>query len=175
MGFLLEQTRQFALSLEEPVVVKTAAKDKITRAKVISNLEKVKKEYLVAKKQKDSLENEKMRIEMSLDKINSECSSARKRMQKLYQTVQHMDLTDAGAAIFYEGSEDVGYVVDGKEFHLDIDNSGEMNLVPMNKFRRDRKKSMVGEPESEPVSEDADDIDDVDNPIENLYSNLLQR
>lgn len=144
----------------ESAVNKFAAKEKISRKKLVSALEKAKANYSKIKANLDSLEAQDRKIQVALEKARTDCNDSRRHMLKMHKAIQNMDLASASDAIFYD-SEDIGYVIDSKEYHLDLNDSGEMVLVPMNKYRRDKKKE-IKESEIEVAQDTSDEDDDQD-------------
>lgn len=148
MGLLFDLSQEFEYSL-----AKTAAKDRLGRNKVNKALEKAKKEYANHKGNLDQLEAQDSKLRIQLDNTRKSTNDARKRVITLHKAMQNMDLANASDAVFYnDNSEDIGYIIGGKEYHLKMDEEGEMELVPMRHFRSERKRSLLEDP-----SEDAKD------------------
>lgn len=152
---------------------KQAAKEKTSRKRLSKELEKAKLEYGKLKSLLDDLESKKSDLDIKLNKIKSECTSARKNMVKLHKTIQSMDISNASDAIFYnDESDDVGYVINGKEFHLDFDNDGELSLIPMLAHRRSKKQKDKEEAEAEELELDQD-LASAEDELTKLYNDLL--
>lgn len=134
-------------------LTKTAAKDRLGRNKVNKSLEKAKKEYSGHKTNLDQLEAQDGKLRVQLDNTRKLTNDARRRVMTLHKAMQNMDLANASDAVFYnDDSNDIGYIIDSKEYHLETDEAGEMKLVPMRHHRSERKKSLQGD---EAVAEDS--------------------
>lgn len=151
-------------------VVKTAAKDKISRKQLAKMLDKAKQHYSKLKTEYDSLEKQFKKLEGQLAASRTEVSVARKDMIKLSKAVQDMDLSGASDVVFYPDHEEVGFVFDGKEYHLSYNDVGDPELELMNKHRRKKKEVLPEETEESVESELSDELTEDD--VNNLYSNL---
>jgi hypothetical protein len=169
---------------------KYAAKEKITRKKIVSALEKAKTNYGKLKSSLDNLEAQAEKINSALEKTKSDCSAARKEMMKYHKTIQNMDLSNASDVTFYE-SGDVGYLINNTECHLDLDDVGDLRVVPMREHRKSkRQKPDTNEAPYTNMSDDASDedggdasdqgqeyMDDINlthDELDNLYASLLR-
>ena len=138
---------------------KYAAKEKIGRKKIVSTLEKAKNNYGKLKAALDSLQSQAEKINASLEKTKASCEAARKEMMKYHKTIQNMDLSNANDVIFYD-SGDVGYIIDGKECHLDLDDVGDLRVVPMREHRKSKRKKSIDEQDAAYNSAVDDDSDE---------------
>jgi hypothetical protein len=120
-------------------LTKTAAKEKMNRGRMGKSLEKTKADYAKYKRDLDVLEADDAKLKEKLDTARGGAAAARQRMLKLHKAMQHMDLASANDAVFYADDEDVGYVINGKEYHLDVDDTGDVKLTPMNAHRKAKK------------------------------------
>jgi len=143
----------------ELAIQKLAAKEKTGRKKVVSALEKAKKSYSALKSSLDSLEAQAEKINSQLEKTRSSCNLARKDMIKFHKAIQNMDLTNASEVVFYD-SGDVGYMIDGQECHVDINDAGEITRTKMRDHRKSLKKSK--DENDAPYDQDSDDSGDED-------------
>lgn len=163
-------------------LTKIAAKEKTNRKRVVSSLEKAKSAYGKLKASLDSLEEQALRINESLEKTKSSCGLARKEMLKLHKVIQTMDLTNANEVVMYD-SGDVGYVIDGKECHVDVDDSGEMKKTRMRDHRREKKndKKDTLDASYDPALDDDSsedegevvDIADINDELDSLYADFM--
>jgi hypothetical protein len=180
-------------------LMKTAAKEKMNRGKMSKTLERAKTEYGQLKKNLDMLEADDTKLKEKLESTRTGAAAARKKMMKIHKAMQCMDLANANDAIFYaDDDEDVGYVINGKEFHLEVDNDGEVKLVPMSQHRKtkkskkdencvdegcaddahahvsklDKKSKIQAEDEAE--ADDEEDTDSGDGEFDDLYASLLE-
>ncbi len=171
---------------------KYAVKEKISRKKVVSALEKSKNNYGKLKASLDALEKQAEKVNAALEQTRASCSSARKEMMKYHKTIQNMDLSNASDVTFYD-SGDVGYLISGTECHLDMDDTGDLRVVPMREHRRSKKSKDKNEApylsESDDASdEDGGDVNDargfedsftedmssMNDELDNLYASLLR-
>lgn len=137
----------------ESGIEKIAAKDKVGRNKLSKILEKAKKEHSVNKRELDSLEAEDRKLRAKLEKCRKDTSVARGKVMKLHNAMQCMDVADASDVIFYD--DDVAYIVDSKEYHLEISADGDIKLTPWREHRRAKKNE-----KKEEVSEETNDTAD---------------
>lgn len=159
-------------------LTKLAAKDKLSRGKVSKSLEKDKAEYSKMKKTYDSLVAERDKLNEKVEALGATCQDFRKKIIKMHGALQKMDLSNASDAIFYD-TADIGYVIDGKEYHLEVDDMGDMKLVPMRQHRSSKKKEEYPEAddamkqqENGEVFMEADDQLNAD--LDNLYDSLIE-
>lgn len=164
-----------AIAIFQEGVKKYAAKEKISRTKLNKALEKAKANYSKARTHLTALEKEYAKLESQLSASRAECNDARKHMNKLHNAAYNMDLSSATDAVFYQDSDDVGYVVDGKEFYLEISDDGELNLTPWNKYRRDRKaKNEEVKRDNDEIALDENNAEISDEEFDQFYSNLVE-
>ncbi len=154
---------------------KTAAKDKIGRNKLSKILEKAKKEHSVNKRELDSLEAEDKKLREKLERSRKDTAVARSKVMKLHNAMQCMDVADASDVIFYD--DDVAYVVDAKEYHLEISVDGDIKLTPWREHRRSKKNEAKNEAaEEESDSNDTEPSEELDgleaDDIKEFYSKL---
>jgi len=119
--------------------VKTAAKEKVNRGRLAKKLERAKSDYSKLKSELDVLEANDSKLKQQLETTRSGAQKARKDIMQMHNAMQKMDLANANDAIFYADDEDVGYVINGKEFHLDVDDTGDVKLTPMSAHRKSKK------------------------------------
>lgn len=125
--------------------IKTAGKDKMNRKRMSGTLEKAKGDYAKHKKELDILEADDTKLKEKLEATRSGAAAARKKMLQLHKAMSNMDLANANDAVFYADDEDVGYVINGKEFHLDVDDVGDVKLTPMSAHRKSKKTKKADE------------------------------
>lgn len=158
-------------------LISLAAKERTSKKKINKELERAKNEYSKHKSVVDDLEARKSDIERKLEVASGECAGARKKMLGLHKTIQHMDISNASDAVFYNDDYgDVGYVIGDKEYHLSINEDGEMSIVPMLTHRRNRKIKNQEEIKSEEAPVEGEDSSDVGfiNDLSQLYSDLTK-
>lgn len=152
---------------------KLAAKDQQGKNKMSRSLEKQKSDYSKKKKILDQLEKQLNKIQEEYNDLKSQCSQARKSIMKLHRTLETMDLANASDAVFYD-TGDVGYVIDGKEFHVSINEGGDIEAVPMRKFRSSKNKESDQEENAEDANKAKDqEVDELDKDVDSLYASLV--
>jgi len=147
-----------AIAFEE-AINKTAGKSKVSRNGISKNIEKSKKTYKNLKSKLDLLEKEDAKRQKELNELRSQVASLKKTIGNSHKVLQNLDVANADDAVFYNDSDDVGYIIDGGEYHLEVKDDGELELTPMRQWRRSKKlekASVEEEGEKENVSEDED-------------------
>ena len=167
-------------NLLETSLIKEGAKDRVSRNKVNKMLEKAKTEYGKLKSSLDNLEDQDSKLQIQLTNTRHLTNEARQRVIKLHKAIQSMDLASATDAIFYnDDSSDIGYIIRGKEYHLDINDAGDMVLHPMRQFRSERKsKNSDAQCADDCVDlthshESADKEELTEEALDSLYNSLL--
>lgn len=131
----------------EDVITKTAGKSKVSRNGIAKNIEKSKKTYKKLKSELDALEKEDAKRQKELNELRSRVSSLKKTIGNSHKVLQNLDVSNADDAVFYNDSDDVGYVIDGGEYHLEVKDDGELELTPMRQWRRSKKIEKESVPE----------------------------
>ncbi len=139
---------------------KTAGKKPMSRNTIQKAIIKAKKQHDLLKRELDSLEADDSKLKSRLEDTKSKLHFTRKQLLNMHRGMQHMDLANADDAVFYDDDEQIGYVVKGKEYHLDINDDGEITLTPMNKYRREQRANNSSESDSE--AEDSENSSEID-------------
>lgn len=173
-------------------LLKIAAKNKISRKKILKSLEKSKSDYSKTKSELDKISKELEKIQKLHNSLLDECSSHKKEMIRLHKIVQKMDLSGASDAVFYKDQNDVSYVIDGKEYDISLSDDGEMEKMPWRAARRARKEeltsdegevSFLADDDAEPSDDSKEDTfnfnlseeyQDLDREIDDLYQKLTK-
>ncbi len=124
---------QQTASLELPV--KTAARARITRKQMMRDLEKAKVKHKKLKEAVDIMDAQDSKLRTQLDSARKDLNQTRSSILTLHNALQGMDLSNADDVVFYDDSQ-VGYVINGKEYHLNINEEGELSLMPMRAHRK---------------------------------------
>lgn len=139
---LLEIANKIAskLGLEDDSLTKIAAgnKTKMSRKQMVKQLEKSKNKYKQLKDVCDVMEAEDQKLKTKLEDFRKNLTSERKAILRMHEAMEKMDLADVNDAMFYD--DDIAYVMDGKEYHLEIDSDANIKLTPMSKYRKEMKK-----------------------------------
>jgi len=128
--------RRFKLDLER----KTAARkgDKMSRKQILKSVSKTKAKYKEFREKLHSLETELERVESEINECRDGVHESRSSMLKMNRVLQNMDLTDVNHAVFY--ASDVGYIMDGDEHYLDVNDAGDVSYITM-KERRSQQRA----------------------------------
>ena len=113
---------------------------------------KYKEEYHAARKDLSALKAEKEKLDSKINMLEDKMQTARKGMLEMGRALEGADLVGASHSVFYD-SGDVGFVVDKNEYHLDINDLGECNLIDMKDYIKDKK-------ENDKKEEDTNNADD---------------
>ena len=124
---------------------KIAAKEKTSKKSLSKRLEKARSEHQKLSEEFKRVQKEHSGVQARFDDLKGKVSAKRKEIISLQNAGQKMDLADASDAIFHQDTNDVSYVIDGKEFHVDVDGEGNVNTVP---WRDHRKAQKPVEPET---------------------------
>lgn len=141
--------------IDEYLEKSAAPKEKLNRKKMLKALEKAKAKHQACREMVSGLEHQKAITDAKLDQGKQDLNASKEEVKKLHSGLQRMDLANADDVVFY--ANDMSFIIDGKEYHLD-EEEGEYKFVPMGKWRRDKKQ------ENE-VADASDSADHTDNPL----------
>lgn len=124
--------------------------------------------YHQAKSKYQELQEKKKEIESQLDKSRQDMQDSRSDMLRYNDVLRNMDLLACRHVTLYNNSDDIGYIVDKEEHHLDVDDCGDVSLTPMKEYRRYLKQQNQetneaddqDEPEEEEEEDDTSDAHD---------------
>lgn len=133
-------------------LAKSAAKTKVSRNGVAKNIEKDKKKYKLLKSQLDALEAQNTELQEKIQKTKEEVAVLKKRIGGSHKVLHNLDISNADDAIIYN-SDDVGYIIDGGEYHLEVKDDGDLVLTPMKDWRKSKKIEKEGDEGEEEVVE----------------------
>ena len=150
-----ERKEKLAKYLERSRTKKAARGNakKLTKKRVDSDRLKSLKKYHASKSKLSKLKEEEAKLQAELEATEKDMHDCRSEMLKLTDVLRNMDLADCKHVMMYENSEDVGYIVDNDEHHLDVDDNGDISFISMKDYRRQKKKE---------DKEDSDDLEDQD-------------
>lgn len=163
--------------------LRTAAargKPKTSRKQLLKKIDKSKAMYQLERKREQSLKKQLERIEADLEACRQKVQGSRAEMLKMKRVLSNMDLSDSNYVVMYDNG-DCGYILGGEEYSLDVNDEGELDMLLMKEYRRQkREERTITDVEDNNDSDfedeaDADDSeveeesDDVDGPI---FSNL---
>jgi hypothetical protein len=78
-------------------------------------------------------------------------------MRDTNKVLERMDLSDCKSVMFY-GSGDISYVRDKQEYHLDIDDTGDVSSKPFREYQRELRRKQK---EDRAEVKDGEDVCDV--------------
>ena len=162
-----------ARKFESKLAPKKAARraTRMNAKKIVKELDRARKTYKESRNKLKALEAELAQIEGQIQETRDGVRGSRSEMLKKNQVLQNMDLADANFAVFYDNnSADVGYIIGGEEHHIDINEDGEVSLMPMNERRRqqraERADSLANDEIPPSIADDEDYDDDSDESYE---------
>jgi hypothetical protein len=145
-------------------LTKIAAKEKTSKKSLSKKLEKARAEHQKLSEELKRVQKEYDKIKSVFDDLKGRVSAKRKEIISLQNAGQKMDLANASDAIFHQDTNDVSYVIDGKEYHVEVDGEGEIQTVPWRDHRKAQKpaqpESIEGNEENAEQSLDAEDCGD---------------
>lgn len=120
-------------------IYRTAApKTKMSRKQMAKNLEKSKAKFKHLKDALEVMEADDARLKNKLEQTRGALDSERQSIIKTHEALQKMDLADVDDAVFYD--DDIGYLINGKECHLEIGSNGHLVIIPMSQYKKNKKE-----------------------------------
>lgn len=112
-----------------------------TRPQLEKELNKVRKDFVVAQNDFNSSLAEFRAAQERLEDARDRMNASRKKILDITKFVQTMDLT--GASAINQRGDSVNYIMDGKEFHIDSSNLDNIHKVPWKEYKKlmDEKNS----------------------------------
>ena len=144
---------------------KSAAKSKMPRRGVSKALEKARAQYSAQKKRHDQIAKEHGKLSNDLNEAKDQMLKTRKHLSRLTEAQRMADIADASGVIFHPDSDDISYIVDGKECHLELDDIGDIKAMPWRDFQKSKKNSLQSNitepnPSADPPDPDIDNQDE---------------
>jgi len=175
------------LEVAEKFINKSAApKNTMTKTQMHKALDRAKEDYQHYNEVLQNLKSQKAILDTKISDADSKFRAARAEMMSLTEYMRALTLSGSKSIVRYQDCDDVGYVRDGIEYHLDINAEGDVKAVPMKEFKK-MKKNVV-KPEDEDTeelkeedveglfedeeSEDSSDADDV--PVGDYYADKVK-
>ena len=163
-----------ALEVAERLINKSAvAKNTLSKKQMQKALERAKEDYQHNNEVLQNLKAQKEILDTKITDVDSKFKAARSEMMRLTEYLRALTLSGSNSVVRYQEGDDVGYVRDGIEYHLDIDAEGEVTSVPMKEHKKSIKSPKKEDEDVEELSEkdveglfggekeDSDDADDV--------------
>lgn len=123
-------------------------KPSTSKAAISKLIDKAKAEFQKNKSEMDSLESQFTKLEAKLNQSREVTGTSRRKLMDLYNIIQMMDLSGATGIVQYNNSNDIGYIINGKEYHIE-NNNGDIKLHNMRAFRKDKKHESESDLENE--------------------------
>jgi hypothetical protein len=161
----MNKIKQLASVFEEQLSAKAAAKqkDKMSRKSILKRIDKSKATYQQERKKLENFKKQKEKLENELESCHNVMKDSRSEMLRLKNVLSNMDLADCNYAIMYEN--DCGYLIDGEEYHVKINDDGDLEVKPMKEHRKELKSS---EKSDESEKNEADDSQEKEEELDNL-------
>ncbi len=156
MKDIVALANHFAEILEIPSasLYKEAGKKPMSRNNITKTIEKARKNHAALKKEYDSLQADDVKLKSRMEENKNKLQHTRKQIMTMHKGLNNMDMANAEDAVFYDDDDVIGYMVDNKEFHMEICDDGEIKLIPMNKYRKECK-SKKDEEKTSPEEDEA--------------------
>jgi len=139
---MMSNLDKLAQKFELDLVQKFGAKrgKKMSRRQINKELDKVKGKYRDYRNKLRELEASMEALEKGIQECKDGVHNSRTKMLHMNGVLQNMDLTDVNHVMFYDNDDnDVGYLLNGEEQHLDVNDAGDMNFTPMKDYRRSQR------------------------------------
>ncbi len=156
------------LEVAEGFVAKAAATGtKLSKTQVAKKFEKVKGQYQELRQVLDELKGKREILDARINEVDGKYKAVRSEMMKLNEYMRSMTLSGSKAVITGESCDDVAYVRDGVEYHLEIDAIGDVTSMPMKEYKKMMKDlAKKGPKEEDEDSEEELTEEDVEGIIE---------
>ena len=129
-----------AVKFEEQLRATAArGKSKTSRKQVLKNIDKSKAVYQLERKREKSLKKQLAKVESDLEACRTKVRDSRKEMLRLKRVLSNMDLADCNYVVLYDNG-DCGYIIDGDEYSLDVNDDGELDMLDMKEYRRKKRE-----------------------------------
>jgi hypothetical protein len=152
------------MEVAEGLVSKAAGtRTKLSRPQLAKRLEKIKEKYQEYYQNLNDLKSKRDVLDSRIAEVDSKFKLYRSEMMKLTEQMRAMTLSGSKAVI--QENEDISYVKDGLEYHLDIDATGDVSSMPMKEYKKlmkDLAKKQEKEEKEELTEEDVDGIVEVE-------------
>ena len=114
-------------------------KTKTSRKQVLKKIDKSKSVYQLERKREQSLKKQLAKVEADLEACRTKMRDHRKEMLRLKSVLSNMDLADCNYVVLYDNG-DCGYVIDGDEYSLDVNDEGELDMLDIKEYRRKKRE-----------------------------------
>jgi len=105
------------------------------RSDIEKALKKARAEYAKAQKEYYTSKAELSSLQERVDNADLHMAKARQAIMALTNHIQTMDLT--GASAIRDRGEDSNYIIDGKEYYIDISDSDHIRKIPWKEYKKE--------------------------------------
>ncbi len=133
---------------------------KLSKTQTAKLLDAAKEEYKKLYNKFSNLSTESKLLNTTLQSTEIKMKAARLYMLKLNSYMRDMDLSGSTNVVVQKDSDDVSYIKDGQEYHLEVDVSGEVTSTPIKDFLKSKKNKIKENKEEE--KEDAEEKENVE-------------
>ena len=128
--------------------IKIAGRKKIERKQTEKELTKLEKKYSELHAEYKLVDKEFKKLELKRAQLLGETKSLGRQIKDLTIILNEMKLSGASGAMRYDDG-DLGYIIDGKEFHIEKNDSDDVNYVLMREHRKAKKRALSEEEKQE--------------------------
>jgi hypothetical protein len=147
-------------------LVKNAARGKkqVSRKGVAKRRDKSRQTYQKLRTDLTRLEAERDKLDAELKDMRKGLLESRSDMLKTNDILNNMDLVDCNYVVYYNNTDDVGYVVDKEEHYLSVDDEGSPSLTLVKERNRaDRAKKREEQGADDSYADDEEDSEEDSN------------
>lgn len=150
-------------SMSERIIQRTHELEKLAgkkgRKQLEAELSKARKDVNKATVQYNTSKGQLNSLEKQVEKAEKKMQDARHEISRLSKMLQHMDLT--GAEEVRERPNDVSYVIDGKEMHIDISDVNDVKITPWRQYLKKRREDSSNSDDEHYKSDDEGEAFDI--------------
>lgn len=156
---------------------KTAGRKKIERKQAEKDLAKLEKKYSELHAEYKAVDKDFKKLEVKRFELLGQTKSLGRQIKDLTNILNEMKLSGGSGAMRYDDG-DIGYIIDGKEFHIEKTDSDDVNYVLMREHRKAKKRSLSEEEKQELQADGLTDEEiaeiDVSQDISNVNDELIE-
>lgn len=116
-------------------------KKKMSRKQMLKQFDKAKANYQNERKRLKGLEGQLAALDQQIQDCRDGMRGSRSDMLTLTDVLRTMDLADCKHAVMYENdTKDVGYLIDGVEHHIKVNEDGELEVTTLKDHRKSKRQ-----------------------------------
>lgn len=127
---------------------KTAGRKKIERKQTEKELAKLERKYSELHTEYKIVDKEFKKLDLKRSELLGQTKNLARQIKDLVGILNEMKLSGASGAMRYDDG-DTGYIIDGQEFHLEKNDSDDINYVLMREHRKAKKRALSEEEKQE--------------------------